>query len=164
MFERPKDYANHQWESRRFCGQKCAQNKGVNSLTTRYRMTRTPDGRKMALHRYVMEQMIGRPVETKEHVHHRNGVKTDNRPENLELLRASAHAKMHHPMRYSLTKECIVCGAIFMPHPTKRKRAKVCSRKCQWLAQSRAQRQPDGPFSGYNPKAPPSRVRVRLEK
>jgi HNH endonuclease len=32
-----------------------------------------------------MEQMIGRKLVNKENAHHKNGIRSDNRPENLEL-------------------------------------------------------------------------------
>jgi hypothetical protein len=45
-------------------------------------------------HRLVMEETLGRPLRSDEHVHHRNGRRWDNRPENLEVMLASAHAKL----------------------------------------------------------------------
>lgn len=43
------------------------------------------DGKRQLAHRWVMEQQIGRTLMKNEYVHHRNGVRSDNRPENLEL-------------------------------------------------------------------------------
>lgn len=45
--------------------------------------------------RVVKENEIGRPLRSDEHVHHINRDWTDDRPDNLELLNPSDHAKRH---------------------------------------------------------------------
>jgi len=57
-------------------------------------------------HRLVMEQMLGRTLRIGEIVHHRNHIRTDNRPENLLLYSSSSpHMADHGRARRRWTDE-----------------------------------------------------------
>lgn len=67
--------------------------------------------------RVVMEQKLGRPLLSHEHVHHINHDKLDDRPENLTLLVNSEHSRLHsrerpRTLRTDTHKECTKCREV----------------------------------------------------
>lgn len=52
-------------------------------------------GTKIRAHRYIMEDILGRKLDSKEHVHHIDGNKINYYPENLAVLNKSDHHKLH---------------------------------------------------------------------
>lgn len=98
LFERPHG------KMQTFCSRSCAQTnrvklgqfkkpEGYENKTNAGYISVKKDGKWVQKHRAVMEEKLGRPLLSTERVHHINGVRDDNRPENLELWLIKGQSK-----------------------------------------------------------------------
>lgn len=53
-------------------------------------------------HRLIMAETLGRPLTDAEEVHHKNEIRNDNRPENLDVMTKSEHSRLHRLKRPNL--------------------------------------------------------------
>lgn len=67
---------------------------------------RANDGGYVFEHIVVVEKMIGRYLMKGEVVHHLNGIKDDNRPDNLVIEKRSDHSRDHKKLRIEELKKC----------------------------------------------------------
>jgi hypothetical protein len=102
-----------------------------------YIEVKTEDGQKHwpLAHRVVMERLLGRRLATFEHVHHINGVKDDNRPENLEVMGNAEHQLIHEHWllraKPPVTLVCERCGTTYTRKPSRAAESRYCGNDCK---------------------------------
>jgi hypothetical protein len=74
---------------------------GEGTISRGYRILHV-NGKTIGEHRHVMAQILGRPLARNEHVHHKNGNRLDNRPDNLVIVSPDEHKLLHFRCDYRI--------------------------------------------------------------
>lgn len=70
------------------------QLKKDEELKWKYRCVKVA-GKKHDAHRFLMEQVLGRPLQRDEVVHHKDGNKLNNSIDNLQVMSRKEHSRLH---------------------------------------------------------------------
>jgi len=107
--------------------------------TTRdgYVLVKGLDGLWRREHRVIAEEMLGRSLGTDEHVHHKNRIRSDNRPENLEVMDGSAHMRYHRIHAGKRRTWAIKSGAYRLPKLAHERKCKCASCRTRRAAYQR---------------------------
>ncbi len=119
--------------------------------------------RRRYVHRLVIEILLGRPLHHDEHVHHKDGDKYNNHPNNLALLSAGEHTHITNTYR-PVFATCPVCGRTYLFGGRNRRSSRTCSRRCGatlgWRrTRQRVRRRPSRPARAAQPPTPPQKRR-----
>lgn len=88
-----------------FCSKKCeAYSRRKWHLNNYGYLQSRFNGKILKQHRFVMEKYLGRELSKEECVHHINGIKTDNRIDNLQIMNFREH-NLHHESYKNFRKD-----------------------------------------------------------
>lgn len=102
----------------------CADNEGYMCFMDKTHPLSHETGRTY-YHRHVASIKYGYWLDSSEHVHHIDGNKKNNAPENLVVLTPEEHSRLHKGE--ILEKSCLYCSNLFIP---KANRIIYCSDTC----------------------------------
>lgn len=89
-------------------------------------------GKQVRVHRYIMEQKVGRSLSYDECVHHINGIRNDNRLENLVVLKKGKHHQAH--VKRTRYYKCMFCKKKFYAPKGRVRHDTFCSQDCYYKA------------------------------
>ena len=99
---------NHYWRAKQHGDPKGGRReKGEGTINVHGYVIKVANSKATAEHRLVMAAHLGRPLLPGEEVHHKNGVRTDNRIENLELWSKSQPAGQRPEDKVAWAKEIL---------------------------------------------------------
>jgi hypothetical protein len=104
------EQGNHPFEGYRFGEDNPNWRGGKTKHSRGYIYTTAPDHPRahngyVLEHILVAEKKLGRYLKPGEIVHHRNGIKDDNRPENIQVMTIGDHNRLHAKLRRQAANE-----------------------------------------------------------